>query len=203
MHSARPCVHRFPRRRDSLRARRASGFTLIEGLVTIVVLSIGVLALMNLQLRTLADSRIASMRNVATQLAYNLADQIRSNEAALAAGVYKTNLAAKSIATCFTAVGCSSQEMAQASFQAWLDDTNAALPSGTGTVCIDSTPNDGLPTAPACDNSGTTYVIKVWWREGQAKVAGDTATNLSEGEAVADDHGNKADTRRFVTSLVP
>src|SRR5690606_21505605 len=46
-----------------------------------------------------------------------------------------------------------------------------ALPAGEGQVCLDSTPDDGTPAAPACDGLGSLHAVKVWWdgdRDGQA-----------------------------------
>ncbi|WP_454722407.1 MULTISPECIES: type IV pilus modification protein PilV [Cupriavidus] len=160
--------------------RRTRGFTLIEALVTLVILSIGVLALTVLQMQTLLDGRTAAMRNIATVMAYNLADQIRGNEIATKAGTYNLPTA-QSTPACYTAAGCPTDAMARSSFQDWTDDVAAALPAGTGTVCVDSTPDDGTgPAAPACDNQpGAPYVIKIWW------------------------HEDKGATQRFVTALVP
>ncbi|MHA7681387.1 type IV pilus modification protein PilV [Cupriavidus sp. PET2-C1] len=171
--------------RTHSRRRPASGFTLIEALVTIVVLSFGVLALAALQLRTLVDGRTASMRNVATVLAYNLADQLRSNEAAMTAGAYNQPVGLTTVA-CFTTAGCTPAQMAASSYKAWLDDTAAALPSGLGTVCIDSTPDDGTPANPQCDNaSGAPYAIKIWWQEDKVPTNQDPVY------------------QRFVTAFVP
>jgi type IV pilus assembly protein PilV len=186
--------HAYVPRLRFQRLAAETGFSLIESLVTLIILSIGVISLMALQLRTLADSRTASMRNVATVLAGNLADQIRSNEMALNAGVYKTPPVAAATATCYSAAGCTTTQMALTSFKNWLDDAAGALPEGTGTVCVDSTPNDGTgPAAAACDNVGTAYVVKVWWREGPDDPNAATAAQTS----------NLAVVRRFVTVVFP
>ncbi|MCY0856150.1 type IV pilus modification protein PilV [Cupriavidus sp. D39] len=145
--------------------RRLAGFTLIEALVSIVVMSIGVLALARLQAQTLVDGRSASMRNIATMLAYNLADQVRSNEAAQAAGYYNLP-GATPTAACYSTAGCTPQQMAVTSYKVWLDEAGSALPGGYGTVCIDSTPGDGTPSNPQCDNApNAPYAIKIWWQD--------------------------------------
>ncbi len=156
----------MPARFDCARPRaRHDGSTLIESLITIVVLAISVLALAMLQLRTLVDTRTASMRNVATTMAYNPADQMRSNEVALTAGAFdKPNSVPN--ADCYAAKGCTPAAMAGASFAAWLDDLKEALPAASGMVCIDASPNDGDAADPQCQNvNGAPYVIKIWWRE--------------------------------------
>jgi type IV pilus assembly protein PilV len=51
----------------------------------------------------------------------------------------------------------------------WGAKVKAALPGGTGVVCVDSTPNDGTAPGTAtalCDGTGTVgYVIKIWWND--------------------------------------
>ncbi|MWL88153.1 type IV pilus modification protein PilV [Cupriavidus sp. SW-Y-13] len=146
----------------------AHGFSLIEALVTLVVLSIGMLALANLQLQTLVDSRTASMRNYAALMTYNLADQIRTNSTAVTNGTFNAP-ANTPVAKCFATAGCSADEMATTAYSTWLADVKEAMPGGDGIVCKDSTPNDG--TGASVDKNGcepesnAPYVIKVFWSE--------------------------------------
>lgn len=162
-----PLTPTADRRRPS-RARMARGFSLIEALVTLVVLSIGMLALANLQLQTLVDSRTAAMRNYAALMAYNLADQIRSNSTAVANGKFNIPTAT-AVASCFAAAGCSPDEMATTAYATWLADVRESMPGGDGIVCKDSTPNDGTGSAEdknGCEkDANAPYVIKIFWRE--------------------------------------
>lgn len=148
-----------------------SGFTLIEILVAVVILSIGLLGLAGLQVNALRNDQSAFMRTQATILAYDLADRMRANTNAITSGFYNPANAATT-ASCTTTVGCTAQEMAQTDLQGWLDGISAYLPAGEGWVCIDSTPDDGTGSAtPACDGVGSQFVIKVWWdddRDGTA-----------------------------------
>lgn len=65
---------------NSIRAPRGqAGFSMIEALVAILVLSFGLLALAGFQLRVLSDSVGASNQNIAAQLAADMADRIRAN----------------------------------------------------------------------------------------------------------------------------
>lgn len=59
--------------------RRSSGFSLIEVLITLVVLALGLLGLAMLQVTNLRLTQSANSRTVATNLAYELMDDIRSN----------------------------------------------------------------------------------------------------------------------------
>lgn len=140
-----------------------SGFTLLEVLVSVFVLSIGLLGLASLQVTSLRNDQSAFMRTQATILAYDLADRMRANKNAVTSGFYNPANAATTSA-CTTTSGCTSQEMAQTDLQEWFDGISAYLPAGEGWVCIDSTPNDGTGSgAPACDGSGSNFAVKVWW----------------------------------------
>ena len=62
-----------------LRRPAQAGFSMLEALVAILVLSFGVLALAGLQWRVLSESLGAGNRHVAVQLAGDMADRIRAN----------------------------------------------------------------------------------------------------------------------------
>lgn len=59
--------------------RHQAGFTMIEVLITVLVLSIGLLGLAALQATGLKESQMAYMRSQAVLLAYDMADRIRAN----------------------------------------------------------------------------------------------------------------------------
>jgi len=61
------------------RASKFTGFTLVEVLVALVVLSIGLLGIAALYVETLRANRSALVRTQAITLASDLADRIRSN----------------------------------------------------------------------------------------------------------------------------
>jgi type IV pilus assembly protein PilV len=65
-------------RRFSNRSR-SRGFTLIEALVSLLVLSIGLLGVAALQLTSLRANTSASTRSQATFLAYDITDRMRAN----------------------------------------------------------------------------------------------------------------------------
>jgi len=71
--------------------RRASGATLIEVLVAIVVLAIGLLGLAGLQMTSLQSNYSAMMRTKATLLAYDLTDRMRARRQATLTGAYDNN----------------------------------------------------------------------------------------------------------------
>jgi type IV pilus assembly protein PilV len=75
-------------------ASRSKGFTLIEVLVALVVLSIGLLGVAALQLMSLRSNHGSAMRTQATFLAYDIVDRMRANRAAALAGNYNIALGA-------------------------------------------------------------------------------------------------------------
>ena len=145
------------------------GFTLVEVLVAILVLSIGLLGMAGLQLAGLRNGHTAHMRSQATLLAEDLAERMRANPLGVANGDYNKPSALKN-ENCQNTNGCSANEMARNDIYDWnaaliASQPNGGLPDGKGTVCIDATPSDGTPNDPACDGLGSLYAIKVWWRE--------------------------------------
>jgi type IV pilus assembly protein PilV len=114
--------------------KNQSGFTLLEVLVAIVVVSLGMLGLAGLQAATLRNNQIAYYRGIAIQQTYDMADRIRANQAGVTAGAYN-NLTATIPADpdCFTNT-CSSAQMAVADHSQWNNNNARMLPAGTGTV---------------------------------------------------------------------
>lgn len=143
--------------------RSVGGFTLLEVLVALIVLSIGLLGLAGLQLTTVTNTRDAYHRTQAIMLSYDIADRMRANLDAVGDGDYDANTTTTMVSDCRSTAGCSTTEMANDDLALWRQAV-AALPAGEGIVCIDSSPNDGTSVAAAaCDATGTQYAVKVWW----------------------------------------
>ena len=158
------------------------GVTLVEVLVAVVVLSIGLLGLAQLQMTTLRQTQSALLRSHATLLGYDITDRMRANAAGVLAEHYNQSsvsdkqgdhdcsvVDASGTATNATPASCTPQELAENDLLEWANTLARELPSGQGIVCLDSTPKDdppATPGAPQCDNLGTIYVVKVWWNDG-------------------------------------
>jgi type IV pilus assembly protein PilV len=137
-----------------------TGFTLIEVLIAVVILAGGLLGLAGLQVATLKNNQSAYLRSQATQLAYDMSDRMRSNRLGTANGNYNNQSATSN--NCETS-SCTPAQMAGYDLAQWNAALAAQLPSGSGVVCIDSTPNDGTVASNACFNNGNSYAIKIWW----------------------------------------
>lgn len=151
-------------------SKAQSGFTLLEVLVAIVVLSLGLLGLAGLQAASLRNNQTAYYRGIATQQAYDMADRIRANLAGVRAGNY-SNLAGLPGANpnCFAAV-CTPANIAIADHRQWNTVNRALLPAGGGTVvCEDGAAGAGCTAA----TGNWVFNITVTWNERtEAGVAG-------------------------------
>ena len=148
--------------------QQQQGFTLLEVLVTLVIFAFGMLGVAGLQVVSLANMDSAQNRSVAALKASEMAERMRANSSA----AYGSASAADSHCRSAhysnrnaTPANCTPAKLAADDLWDWSQELAARLPSGSGAVCIDSTPDDGVPGAPACDGVGTALAIKVWWNE--------------------------------------
>lgn len=149
----------------ALRRSRQRGTTLIEALVTVLVLALAGLAYAALQLRGISANATAVWRSQATVMAGEVADRLRGNPVGVAAGSYNSLTSPGTASACSASAVCTPAQMAATDFARWRTTLAQVLPSGSGAVCLDSTPNDGTSAAPACDGSGSNLVVKVFWNE--------------------------------------
>jgi type IV pilus assembly protein PilV len=131
----------------------SQGFTLVESLVALVVLSIGMLGIAALHVEGLRSARTALTRTTAVTLASDIADRIRANRTgklSYEAAVTSADTNAK----CKPAgAGCTPAELARHDKAVWLGAIQRALPGGTGTIDCDDA------AVPA------TYTITITWSE--------------------------------------
>lgn len=145
----------------SISRKGGSGYSLIEVMVALFVLSIGMLGVAGLSIDALKDSRSSLYRNKAVSFAWDMAERIRANRAA--AGDYDTDSTTGADQGCFTthsqvASQCTGTNLAAHDIWEWqqaLQDVNSGgLPSGSGTIDV----NTALTPAQ--------YTITVNWTEG-------------------------------------
>jgi type IV pilus assembly protein PilV len=154
-------------------AGRASGFTIVEVLVSLVILSIGLLGIAKLVLYSAHSNDSAYLRSQATQLAYEILDNMRANPTAAAAGNYNTALTASAVNpgySCLNAACPVAANLAAYDIYAWktrLAAPTGALPSGQGSVTVS-------PTAPLM------ATIIVQWDDAAAQsIFGGTAAGVA------------------------
>jgi type IV pilus assembly protein PilV len=141
---------------------RQQGFSLIEVLVALTIISIGLLGIVGLQTHTQKVSSNAYYQTQSIIITHDMAEKIHANPIASYQKQYHLKQPLRS-ANCHKQTGCSPYSMAKNDLFEWHEIINQQLPQGAGVVCIDSTPNDGKPNVPACDNQGAYYAIKLWW----------------------------------------
>jgi type IV pilus assembly protein PilV len=158
------------------------GFTLIEVLVSLVVLSIGLLGMAKLMLLSSRSNDSAYLRSQATSLAYEILDNMRANrQEATSQPTYNTlrtalaTTAAPPGTICIGAAGCNSTQLATFDVYEWKLRLNTAsglpgaLPNGQGSVVT------------ATVGSQTTVTIQVFWDDTVgAGVAGTTQSVVLE-----------------------
>jgi type IV pilus assembly protein PilV len=144
--------------------RALAGFALYEAMISILVVSFGFLGFVGLQTKGLANANSSLLRSKAVSLGYQIADRARANLPAAQAGAYNLLEGTPNDPGCI-ATGCTTAQIVQSDYAEWRADIAAALPSGAGMVCVDSTPEDGSPDNAQCDGVGSTLAIKIWWTE--------------------------------------
>jgi type IV pilus assembly protein PilV len=122
-----------------------AGFTLVEVLIALIVLSIGMLGIAALYLESLRASRQALVRTDAINLASDMADHIRANRAP--ANAYDC------AGTCEEDEGGNATAIAD--LNAWRTEAAARLPSGTTSITYTA----------AGATTPNVYVVTVSWSE--------------------------------------
>jgi type IV pilus assembly protein PilV len=150
------------------RRHTTRGFSLIEVLVALVILSVGLLGVGALILNSVKANDSSSMRSQAAVLANSIVDNMRANKAAAIAGNYTTSFSsATPTAPTGTGTGtpcssgCSSSVFASLDVYNWLTALASKLPSGEGSIAITSSGN-----GPGGDL--TTVTITVIWDDSRA-----------------------------------
>ena len=145
------------------------GFTLLEVMIALLVLSIGLLGLAALQTVGLRSNQMANMRTLATQATYDMTDRMRANQFGM--GITTDNItqdliysagsdfyliatgtdAAATPPDC-DAIACDEQQLATYDLTHWRDEV-ARLPGGLSSIT--QTTAGGV----------TTHTITVHWNE--------------------------------------
>jgi type IV pilus assembly protein PilV len=127
---------------DNRAPRVEGGFTLLEVLIALLVLSIGLLGIGKMMMLSARANDSAYMRSQATALAYTMLDAMRANRAAAISQEYDTAQVAPAQLACASAApGCTSGQLAQSDTFLWNQTLATALPNGAGTVVTATAPD--------------------------------------------------------------
>ncbi len=145
----------MPSRRQKNSVKKAGGFTLVEVLIALIILSVGMLGIAGLYVHSMQAGRTSLFRHHAVTLAGDVADRIRANPRA--AAVYA--LAGGDNNCVDGGVNCTPGQMAANDIFLWDQQAADTLPSGTVTVVFD---NGVLPP---------TYEITIDWTEPEGNLS--------------------------------
>ncbi len=135
-------IHRAP-------GIKAGGFTLVEVLIALIIMSVGMLGIAGLYVHSMQAGRTSMFRHHAVTLAGDVADRIRANPRAGA--VYA--LAGNNNNCIGAGIDCTAPEMAANDIFLWDQQATLTLPNGDVTVVFNNA------VAPP------TYQITVSWTE--------------------------------------
>ncbi len=160
--------------------KHEQGFSLVEVLISVIILSFGLLGMVGLQAAALQANREARLQSSGAALARELAEMMRGNKdvGLLASsnpyfGNFTSPLAPATASYCLNVANttaCSTPaNTGNAQMTEWLMRVDNELPGARVTVCSDSSPFDsnGLPQwACTSSSTGETAVIKIGWTRG-------------------------------------
>jgi type IV pilus assembly protein PilV len=160
------------------------GFSLIEALVAIVVLTFGMLGVLSLQLEALRGNQNASQAAVASSLVRDYQEILTSMPSVTASvtssaviGVDQNTYTGYGglAADCKGAAAtCDNQQFADFQVKEWIERVKIALPGGKVTVCFDTAYVETSGTSAglykwSCNNTGDILVVKIGWASKLAK----------------------------------
>ncbi|MBS0424310.1 MAG: type IV pilus modification protein PilV [Proteobacteria bacterium] len=159
---------------------QASGFSLIEVLITILIVSFGLLSMAALVVSGARGNNVAYYRSIASKQTEDIADRMRANIAGVTAGAYDALSASiPSSSDCVASV-CNPTQIAAYDHAQWNTANARLLPGGVGTV------NGSLAAG---------YLIILMWTE--KEMNGDIDPNADPSCPVG------VNTRCFVTRIAP
>lgn len=126
----------FVEKQQSLISNNQQGSTLLEALISIVVLALGALALLGLQLRTLAESQTSVSRSQAVRLIEDLGERIKANPGTFAQRAnYIVGFGAPpAAATDCSSANCTPVQLAAWDVNRWKISVANTMPAGDASV---------------------------------------------------------------------
>jgi type IV pilus assembly protein PilV len=153
---------------DAPRQRASRGVTLIEVLVTMVILSVGLLGIAGLQLKGMQANRGAFYTSQAAFLATDVLDRMRTNRpTALSTGAYARNFGdtPPTGSDCRT-TDCDADQLARYDLRQWVNAVAAALPEGDAEISF------------ADVGDTRVYAVDIRWRDTYGAATGQDLQHL-------------------------
>lgn len=142
------------------------GITLIEALVALVITAVGILGVVGVQLRSLADTQTGIRRAQAVRLVEDLSERLKVNPNALAVlDLYKKDWGKPAANPTACDTGCASDALAKQDLATWYSQVQAALPLADAATFV------------VADESGSAtrrqLGVMISWRENERRREGD------------------------------
>lgn len=157
-----------------------SGYSLVEVLISLLVLSVGLLGLAALQTTGMRFNHSSYTRTQAAFQVYDIVDRMRVNKTGTAGNAHANyddvTLSATGTSNDCVANACTSAQLAQDDIYLWKTATARLLPEGQATICR-GTFNSTF-TSCSVSTSGSIYHIMVRWKENDMTVMFEAQTQL-------------------------
>jgi type IV pilus assembly protein PilV len=135
---------------------RQRGVTIVEGLVALVILSVGMLGIASLYVTSLKTGRTALLRTQAVNLVNDMIDSIRANGTARATYRLANRAAVPSNPVdCGQDGVCTRDQIAQQDLKTWVAAVVEALPGAETSIAY----------TPSAAGVPDIYVVRVRWQE--------------------------------------
>lgn len=146
------------------------GFSLIEVLVALLVLSVGLLGLAALQTTGLAFNHQSYERTQAVIQAYDIIDRMRANRSdtgdAINSNYNNVSLGYMQTPSKYcTATECNGNELAAYDIWYWNAANASILAEGRGAICKGTYTDDTKGYPSSCSVAGSIYRVAVTWKE--------------------------------------
>jgi len=158
---------------------KRSGFSLIEVLVSILVLALGVIGAAGMQLTAMRTTQQSAFQTLALQLAGEMADKMRANDSQMKKAGANPFLAVSYQSAiegepappgklCYSSA-CDGDDLAEFDIYEWKKRIKESLPGGRALICRDAAPWDSAKEALTWSCSGgsgdsASLVIKIGWQ---------------------------------------
>lgn len=157
--------------------RKQRGVSLLESLVAILVMALGVLGILGIQMRTLAETQTGVRRAQAIKLIEDLSERIRTNPDGLGnLNAYTTAWSSAPASAACGSSGCSPSQLAARDLYMWKTSVQSTLPLGDAAIFLSS--------AETIAGDRRQLGVMIGWRENERARGGDTASDTAAYKAV-------------------
>ncbi len=144
-----------------------AGVSLVEVMVTLIIIGVGLLGLLGMQAKSLSSHRDSFDRKTSAELMSQIGERMRANHLGFMADAYSSSLAPGGTPVVAPTVpgAATPAEIAQRDLSDWQTSVQNRLPSG-GAYIVTS---PGAGASMALD--GTSVTVTLAWREPTASIA--------------------------------